>query len=114
MQTKPILQSLFLLLLLSLSGFAFAADLSLDGAKQQGLVGEQYDGYLGSVASSPAPAVRSLVAGINAKRRAQYERIASTNKLALAEVEALAGKKSIQKTTAGNYVKAQGGGWRRK
>ncbi|MCZ6710070.1 MAG: YdbL family protein [Gammaproteobacteria bacterium] len=114
MHTKPILQSLFLLLLLSLCGVASAAALSLGAAKQQGLVGEQYNGYLGAVASSPASTVRSLVAEINTKRRAQYNRIASTNKLALAEVEALAGKKSIAKTIAGNYVKAQGGSWRRK
>jgi uncharacterized protein YdbL (DUF1318 family) len=114
MHTKPILQSLFLLLLLSLCGVASAADLSLGAAKQQGLIGEQYDGYLGAVASSPAPAVRSLVAEINTKRRAEYNRIAGTNKLTRSEVEALAGKKSIAKTTAGNYVKAQGANWRRK
>lgn len=114
MQTKPILQSLFLLLVLSLCAIASGADLSIGSAKQQGLVGEQYDGYLGVVASSSAPAVRSLVNKVNGKRRAEYNRIARANDMALSDVEALAGKKSIQKTAGGNYVKTQGGSWRRK
>jgi uncharacterized protein YdbL (DUF1318 family) len=114
MQTKQTLQNLFLLLVLSLCGVASAAGLSLGDAKQQGLVGEQYDGYLGAVAASPAPAVRSLVTEINGKRRAEYQRIAKANSLTMSDVVALAGKKSIQKTTAGNYVKPQGQGWQRK
>jgi uncharacterized protein YdbL (DUF1318 family) len=77
-------------------------------------VGEQYDGYLGAVAASPAPAVRSLVSDVNGKRRAEYKRIAQANDLELADVEALAGRKSIQKTAAGNYIKLQGQSWQRK
>jgi len=114
MQTKHSLSGLFLLLVVSLCSVAFAADLSLADAKQQGLVGEQYDGYLAAVASAPAPAVRALVSDINAKRRAEYERIAQTNNLALADVEALAGKKAIEKTAGGGYVKLQGQDWQRK
>ena len=114
MQTKQTLQSLLLILVLGVCGFASAADLSLGDAKQQGLVGEQYDGYLGTVASSSTPAVRSLVTNVNTKRRAEYNRIAQANNLKLAEVETLAGKKSIQKTASGSYVKLQGQSWQRK
>ena len=114
MQTKTNLYSLFLFLVLSLGGYAHGAELSLGDAKQQGLVGEQYDGYLGAVASSPTPAVRSLVTKVNGKRRAEYERIAAANNISRADVEALAGKKSIQKTAGGNYVKAEGQSWRQK
>ena len=114
MQAKPILISLFLLFVIGLCGDLAAAELSLGDAKAQGLVGEQYDGYLGTVASNPAPAVRTLVNDVNGKRRAKYNRIAQSNDLSLSNVESLAGKKSIQKTASGNYVKAQGGGWQRK
>ena len=114
MQAKPILQSLFLLLVLGFCGVVAAAGLSLGEAKQQGLVGEQYDGYLGAVASNPTPAVRTLVNDVNGKRRAKYSQIAQTNDLTVSNVESLAGKKSIQKTASGNYVKAQGGSWQRK
>lgn len=113
MQTKQTLQRFFLLLVVSLCGIAYAAGLSLADAKQQGLVGEQYDGYLAAVGSA-SPAVRALVNDVNAKRRAEYERIAQANNLALADVEALAGKKSIEKTASGGYVKLQGQDWQRK
>jgi uncharacterized protein YdbL (DUF1318 family) len=96
------------------TGTAFAADLSLADAKQQGLVGEQYDGYLGVVAQAQSGTVQSLVTSINTKRRAQYQRIAKTNGISVADVEALAGQKALQKTAAGNYVKAQGGDWSKK
>jgi hypothetical protein len=114
MQTNLTFQSFFLLLVLSLCGVASAAGLALGDAKQQGLVGERYDGYLGTVASSPSAAVRSLVTEVNGKRRAKYQGIAKTNSLALSDVEALAGKKSIQKTARGHYVQPQGQGWQRK
>ena len=95
-------------------GAAFAGDMSLADAKQQGVVGEQYDGYLGVVAGGSSGAVSALVSSVNSKRRAQYERIAKTNQISLADVEALAGQKALQKTAAGHYVKPQGQGWRKK
>ena len=96
------------------AGLALAADMSLADAKQQGLVGEQYDGYLGVVTSTSFSAVQSLVTSVNTKRRAEYQRIAKTNAISVADVEALAGQKALKKTLPGNYVKAQGQGWRQK
>jgi len=114
MHTRQTLQGFFLLLVMSLCGVAAAADPLLDDAKRQGLVGEQYDGYLAAVASAPTPAVRALVNEVNGKRRAEYERIAQANNLARSDVEALAGKKAIEKTASGGYVKLQGQDWQRK
>jgi uncharacterized protein YdbL (DUF1318 family) len=114
MHNKLTLQWLFLVLVVSLCSIASAAGLELAQAKQQGLVGEQYDGYLAAVDSSATPAVRALVSEINSKRRAEYQRIAQANNLALSDVEALAGKKAIEKTSAGDYVKLQGSSWQRK
>lgn len=114
MKPKIILHSFLLVVAAVLSGVALAAGLSLDAAKQQGLVGEQYDGYLGAVPAAPAPEVRALVTDVNTKRRTEYERIAQANGIALSDVEALAGQKAIQRTVPGHYVKPQGQSWQRK
>ena len=89
-----------------------AADLSLSSAKTQGLVGEQYDGYLGQVAGGAD--VQRLIANVNAERRAQYQRIAQANNISLAAVEARAGQKTIEKTAPSHLIKLQGQGWRKK
>ena len=101
-----------LLTLLALPMSAMA--LTLDEAKTSGLVGEQSDGYLGSVAANATADVKAVLADINAKRKAKYEQIANENNTELATVEALAGKKLIEKTTPGNYVKVDGGPWMKK
>lgn len=97
-------KALFLGLLIT-SASAFA--LELDDAKMQGLVGETVSGYLGAVSSS-SPDVTALVKDINGKRKAEYERIAKQNGIAVSDVEALAGKKAIEKTPAGQYVNVDG------
>lgn len=113
--TKSLRTAIFVLLLGCFgAGTALAADLSLAGAKQQGLVGERHDGYLGVVAGSASAAVQQLVTRVNAKRRAEYQRIAKANSISVADVESLAGQKALQKTATGHYVKAQGQGWRKK
>jgi uncharacterized protein YdbL (DUF1318 family) len=105
---KKLLITLALFLLASL---AFAAD--LDQVKKDGLVGERADGFLGMVqTSAPADVVR-LVADVNDKRRAEYQRIAASNNLTFAQVQALAGKKAIEKTLSGNWILLNGG-WERK
>jgi hypothetical protein len=91
---------------------AFA--ISLDQAKSQGLVGEQADGYLGVVSPSAPQEVKALVANINAKRRDEYRAIAARNKTTLDKVEALAGKKAIDLTPAGQNVRLPSGQWVKK
>lgn len=98
-----ILSALFALpLLLSLPAMA----IELDEAKQKGYVGEQTDGYLGVVKS--APEVPELVKDVNAKRKAKYQELAQKNGISLAQVEALAGKKAVEKTSAGHYILLDG------
>jgi uncharacterized protein len=93
-------------LVFSLLAFA----LTLDVAKQQGLVGEQPSGYLGVVGKS-TPELEALVRDINQKRRAAYENIASRNGTDISAVEQLAGKKAIEQTPSGYYVKMPAGDW---
>jgi uncharacterized protein YdbL (DUF1318 family) len=93
-------------LLLTLAAPALALD--LDEARDQGLLGEQADGYVGIVAS-PTPEVEKLAAEVNAKRRAHYAEIAERNGTAVDAVAALAGKKLVEGAPSGQFVKTDGG-----
>ena len=90
---------------------AFAADLGQ--AKQDGYIGERADGYLGLVDQSAPADVIALVKDINAKRMDEYQRIAKENGISYEQVQALAGKKAIQRTAPG-HSKLKKGGWQRK
>lgn len=109
--TARLLRQFLFLLLLGAAGAAQAVE--LDEAKRAGLVGETLEGYLAVVDGSPSPEVAALVTEINARRRAEYERIARDNGIDLEQVEALAAKKAIEKTRPGGWVRVNGT-WRQK
>lgn len=96
-------------LLLSAS-LAFAA-LDLGSAKSQGLVGEQPDGLIGAVQSTPD--ALALVRETNAERLERYAAIAAKNGTDVSKVQALAGKKLVEQAPAGEYVLV-GGKWTKK
>ncbi len=96
---------------LSWASFAFGAELGQ--AKSAGLVGERADGYLGLVEEDAPADVVNLVKEVNDKRRAKYQSIARGNDLSLEQVQALAGKKAIERTAAGGWILTNGG-WQRK
>lgn len=106
-KTNTILISLLASLFISSAAFA----LSLNEAKQQGLVGEQVSGYLGTVSTNSA--TTALVNDINAKRKAKYKEIARRNGTGLGSVEKLAGRKALEKTPSGQFINL-GSGWRKK
>ena len=80
--------SCILLFLMPLLAFG----VTLDEAKQQGLLGERPDGYLGLAKPTASPDTVNLMKDINRKRREVYKGIAEKNNTALSSVEALAGK----------------------
>ena len=86
---------------------AFAMD--LDAAKAGGLVGEMRNGYLGVVKSTPE--AEAVVSDINAKRRAEYARIAKQNGQDISVIEKLAAQKAYEMTPKGHYLKDAGGNW---
>ena len=88
--------------------------ISLQDAKAQGFIGEQANGYLGLVKSGASAEVKTLMNDINAKRKKEYEDIARRNKTELNVVESLAGKKAIDMTPLGQYVKLPSGQWVKK
>ena len=97
-------------LLLSLSYAAWS--IGLGEAKSRGLVGETPSGYLRAVGSQSSE-VNQLVSRINAERKKVYQDIASKRGTSLKNVEALAGKKAIDKSARGEYVFV-GGSWKKK
>lgn len=101
-----------LVLLASLMLITSAHALGLGAAKSQGLVGETPSGYLQAVGSATAE-VNQLINQINQKRRAEYASIAKKNGTSLKNVEALAGKKAIERSRPGEHVLI-GGKWRKK
>jgi uncharacterized protein YdbL (DUF1318 family) len=83
----------------------------LGEAKQQGLLGERPDGYLGLVKPSAPAKTVEFMKDINRKRRDVYKGIAEKNGTALSAVEALAGKKAIAKTPSGQFIMQPNGTW---
>ncbi len=105
--SQKALSALALSLLIALPVFA----LELGEAKSAGLVGETSSGYLAAV--KPSGEVDALVANINSKRKAHYQKIATKNSISLQAVEVRAGQKAMEKTPAGEYINS-GGGWKKK
>jgi hypothetical protein len=85
----------------------------LDDAKAAGWVGERPNGYLGPVPGAPASVV-PLLNDINARRRAKYESIASSQGTTLRAVETVAGEKLIKRAKPGEYIMTPSGQWARK
>ncbi|BDF95467.1 MULTISPECIES: YdbL family protein [Pseudoalteromonas] len=100
-------KKLNIITLLSAFCLSFSAwAISLDDAKNQGLVGEDSSGYLGLVVQNAE--AKAVVDEINEKRKAQYLKLAKKNNLSLAQVEALAAAKTIEKTQSGHFIEVNG------
>ncbi|MBL4834061.1 MAG: YdbL family protein [Pseudomonas sp.] len=79
---------------------------ALPEAKSAGLLGERPDGYVGVV--TPQGNAADIAKLINEARRAEYQRLAKENGIALRDVEAIAGKKALDRTPAGQYIQLNG------
>jgi uncharacterized protein YdbL (DUF1318 family) len=105
------------MMLIMLCGMAISSSswaIDLQAAKTQGLVGEQPNGYLGSVQAEPGNDVVVLIKEINAARKQEYQNIAKRNNTQLDVIEKLAGKKAIEKTPPGQFIRLPSGGWVKK
>jgi uncharacterized protein YdbL (DUF1318 family) len=78
----------------------------IDQAKAQGIVGEQFDGYLGIVDPSKASAdVKRRVQEVNAGRLAEYTRISGEKGDPVATVAAAMAEKQFSRAEAGEMFK---------
>lgn len=109
MRLLNVATALLMSLVLALPAMALSLDEAknqLEDAKSQGLVGEMPTGYLGVVSAGGDAA--GIVDAINQARRAEYARIAEKHGIPVAEVEAVAGKKALEKTPSGQYIQKDG------
>lgn len=87
---------------------------TLDGARAKGLVGERPDGYVGAVVT-PTPDIQTLIANINAQRRAKYEGIAKQKGVPVEQIGALTAEKVIRENLQpGWYYMDSSGNWIKK
>jgi len=108
-------RTLFSMIALALSIIATPAwAISKDDAKAQGLIGERTNGYLGIVISKPTGDLKSLVDGINKKRRAAYDKGSKKAGVERAVFELRMGQRLQERTPAGQFIQLQNGKWRKK
>ena len=102
----------------TLAAFLIAASVALAGPldkpKQEGLIGERPDGYIGFVADEVSAEVKKLVDKTNQERRAEYEKVAKENGTSLEAVQAIFGEKLIGRQPSGTYVMTSDGKWVKK
>ena len=92
---------------------ALAQTPAVDAARQSGLIGERYDGYLG-VAVTPPPGLRSQVAAINIRRRSLYSNLAASRGVSPEEVGITAGCRLLARVQPGQAYLLADGQWRRR
>jgi len=88
--------------------------ITLQEAKDQGMVGERVDGYVGFVVTTAPPDVIALVEQVNAERRNRYQEIARNNGIDMNQVAALAYEQAVKATQSGHYIQNQNGQWQQK
>lgn len=93
---------------------AFSAfSLTVDTAKEQGVIGETLSGYL-AVVNESNEGVHQLVNKINREREVKYSEIASKNNLKTKDVAKIAGQKLVDRASQGEYVRGINGQWLKK
>lgn len=93
-------------------GLPALAQMSLEQARAAGLVGERPDGLLGVVKGSPE--AEALVAGVNARRQAEYREIAKRNGTSPEAVAKVAGERLVSRAPSGTFVMDPSGRWQKK
>ena len=105
-------KTLLLACMLLIVPMSFA--LTLQEAKNAGLVGEQRNGYVGLVMESAPAEVMALARDVNNQRRELYQQIARQNSLTVEQVAALAFEKAVEATPTGQYLQDASGAWVKK
>ena len=99
------------LLALGIALPAAALSPALEAARRDGVIGEQADGYLGLVKGSAPAEIKKAVDEVNAQRRAKYAEVASQRGIDVASFAAITGKKLVEESPAGSFVRGADGRW---
>lgn len=109
----------FLLGLLAISSLALPASApaqdpaAIIAARQAGLIGERFDGYLGLASANVSPDLRRQVGAVNIRRRALYSNLAAKKGVTPEEVGITAACSLLKRISVGEYYLLGQGGWRR-
>jgi len=100
---------------LAAATFATAADAAsaaIEAAKDNCIVGEQSDGYLGIVDDAAASeGIRREVRSINQQRKSAFASLAAKNGVTIEDTAALTGKKLVENAGSGECVQLPDGSW---
>jgi hypothetical protein len=98
---------------LALAGVAAAAQTSpaIVAARQSGIIGERYDGYLG-YSANPGEGVSREVGAVNIKRRSLYTGLATRRNATVQEVGIAAGCELLAEVKVGESYMLSDGIWR--
>ena len=83
---------------------------SLSDLRASGAIGERFDGFAEARQSSG----RGVADSVNAKRRAEYQKVAASKGISMDQVGRIFGKKIIGKLPKGAWYLPNGGSWQRK
>lgn len=99
-------------LLMGTAALAQGSDSAVEAARDQGLVGEQADGYLG-FPRAPSGDLKSRVDQINIKRRAAYTDLAAQRGVTVSDVAAATACQLFKSRVGqGQMYRDEGGVWR--
>ncbi|AOM39917.1 YdbL family protein [Xenorhabdus hominickii] len=101
-----------MIFLLSLLFSSFVMSMTLNEAKQQGVVGETFSGYLAPVKNTRD--AQSVIKKINGERKKKYAEIAAQNNMTTDQVAKMAGEKLVNRAETGEYVLGINGNWVKK
>ncbi|MCK5745313.1 MAG: YdbL family protein [Oricola sp.] len=91
---------------------ASAASPAVENAKNNCIVGEQADGYLGVVTgANPSEEIRREIRDINQQRKAAYANLAQRNGVTIEVAASLTAEKLINQAGPGQCVRDQSGNW---
>jgi uncharacterized protein YdbL (DUF1318 family) len=82
-------------------------------ARQAGLIGERFDGYLGLASANVSAELRRQVGAVNIRRRALYSNLAARKGVTPEEVGITAACSLLKRVGVGEYYLLSQGGWRR-
>lgn len=109
----PSLLALVAVALVALASPSVALPPVLEKAKQEGVVGEQVNGYLGLVKGTAPDAVRKAMDEVNNQRKNLYQKRAKAQGTDATTYAAVVGKKQVAREPKGHWVRSERG-WERK
>lgn len=111
---KPLLRPICAAVLMSVAAPVSAqSNPVVAAARQAGVAGERYDGYLG-FAATPSEQVRRQVGAINIRRRSLYTGLATRRQVNLQAVGIAAGCELLAEVRVGEVYMLSDGVWRKR